>query len=755
MIRIAALLALAGARAAAVLTLAAGAAWAEPVKTSHSTVELIAEQGSLSAAGGALVLGLHLAPDPTWHAYWANPGDAGKEPSMKWALPEGFEAGPLQFPAPHLVPFGDLNTYAFEEPIVLLAEVAVPGGLPPGEILQLGGEARWVVCDDALCVPERARLSLRLAVGDGAADPAVAQRFAEARAKIPQPVDWQARFALADGEVRFQIAPPAEEAEAIAAPYLFVQPKRVVRYGYQTWGQTPRGLTFAMQAGTKAEGWQSLPAVLSYADASGASRSVALVLEKTEGGGATGGIASTGGTATTGGVAGTGEAAATGGAAGGSDGGSGAADLGALSLGKAVLFAFLGGIVLNLMPCVFPILSMKALSLVSLSRADLRIARQSGLLYTAGILAAFALIGAVLLALRQGGQAVGWGFQMQSPFVNVGLGLLMLAIGLNLFGVFEIGGRLMGAGASLAEGSERKSAFFTGLLAVVVATPCTAPFMAGALGYALVQPAALALTVFLALGFGLAFPYLLLSLIPSLGRALPKPGPWMATLRSLLAFPMLATALWLFWIVGRQLGVTSMSVALLAALCLAFALWAFGRSATAMRRPVWQAAAVLGLIACVALSANVKRYLDAPGAMADAAPSALGGLQPERFSPERVRGYIAEGQPAFVYFTADWCVSCKVNERVALATDAVANAFRERGVKVVEADWTAEDPVITEWLEMYDRVGVPLYLYFPQGSSLAKATILPQILLPQIVINALDRADRAASPVAAAPAVSA
>ena len=734
MIRNAALLALAGAKAAAVLALAAGAAWAQPVKTSHSTVELIAEQGSLPAAGGALVLGLRLAPDPTWHAYWVNPGDAGKEPSMKWTLPEGFEAGPLQFPAPHLVPFGDLNTYAFEEPIVLLAEVAVPGGLAPGEILQLGGEARWVVCDDALCVPERARLSLRLAVDDGAADPAAAQRFAAAWAKIPQLVDWQARFALADGEVRFQIAPPAE-AGAIAAPYLFVQPKRVVRYGYQTWGQTPRGLSFAMQAGAKAEGWQSLPAVLSYADASGASRSVALVLERTEdslaapskSGGATGG------------------AAGAGGAAGGSSGGSGAADLGTLSLGKAVLFAFLGGIVLNLMPCVFPILSMKALSLVNLSRADLRIARQSGLLYTAGILAAFALVGAALLALRQGGQAVGWGFQMQSPFVNVGLGLLMLAIGLNLFGVFEIGARLMGAGASLAEGGERKSAFFTGLLAVVVATPCTAPFMAGALGYALVQPPALALAVFLVLGFGLAFPYLLLSLIPSLSRALPRPGPWMATLRSLLAFPMLATALWLFWIVGRQLGATSMSVALLAALCLAFALWAFGRSAAAVRRPVWQAAAVLGLIACVALSANVKRYLDAPGAMAEAAPSALGGLQPERFSPERVKGYIAEGQPAFVYFTADWCVSCKVNERVALATDAVANAFQERGVKVVEADWTAEDPVITEWLEMYDRVGVPLYLYFPQGSSLATATILPQILLPQIVINALDRADHAAA----------
>ena len=704
MTRIAALLALA---------LAAGPAWAEPITTSHSTVELIAQQGSLPADGGTVTLGLRLQPNPTWHAYWANPGDAGKEPSMHWALPEGFEAGPLQFPAPRLVPFGDLNTYAFKEPILLLAEIAVPGGLPPGETLALGGEARWVVCDDQLCVPERARLSLRLVVGDGAADPAAARRFAEAKAKIPQPVDWPARFALADGEVRFQVAPP-DGAGEIAAPYLFVQPKRVVRYGYQTWGQTSRGLAFSMEAGAKAEGWKSLPAVLRYADASGAVRSVALVLEKTEG--------------------------SPGAAFGG--GGAEAADLGALSLGRALLFAFLGGIVLNLMPCVFPILSMKALSLMRLSRAELRIARHSGLLYTAGILAAFALIGIALVALRQEGQAVGWGFQMQSPFVNVALGLLMLAIGLNLFGVFEIGARFMGAGASLAEGGERKSAFFTGLLAVVVATPCTAPFMAGALGYALVQPPALALAVFLVLGFGLASPYLLLSLIPALGQALPKPGPWMATLRSLLGFPMLATALWLFWIVGRQLGVTSMSIALLAALCLAFGLWAFGRSAAAKRRPVWQSAAVLGLIACVALAANLKQYMSVPGA---AAPSVLGGLQPERFSPERVLGYIAEGRPAFVYFTADWCVSCKVNERAALATEAVADAFRQRDMKVVEADWTAEDPVITEWLAMYGRVGVPLYLYFPEGSSLDTATILPQILLPQIVINALDAADRVRS----------
>ena len=345
------------------------------------------------------------------------------------------------------------------------------------------------------------------------------------------------------------------------------------------------------------------------------------------------------------------------------------------------------------------------------------------------------------MALREAGQAVGWGFQLQSPAVNLALGLLMLGIALNLFGVFEIGTRIMGAGQTLTAGGERRAAFFTGLLAVVVATPCTAPFMAGALGYALVQPAAVALSVFLALGLGLAFPYLLLSYVPAAGRVLPKPGPWMATFKNVLAFPMLATAVWLFWVIGKQLGVDSMTVALVAALSFAFAVWAYGRVAHARRPYAWSAAALVGLAGAVLIGLRIEDYRAAPVSLSGTDAGTLGQLELERFTPERVTGYIDAGEPVFLYFTADWCVSCKVNERVALATDSVGEAFNERGIKVVEGDWTSEDPLITQWLDRYGRVGVPLYLYFPVGSSLDNPTILPQILLPEIVIDTIAAAD--------------
>ena len=398
------------------------------------------------------------------------------------------------------------------------------------------------------------------------------------------------------------------------------------------------------------------------------------------------------------------------------------------------------------MPCVFPILSMKALGLAQLAGAERRAVRASGLLYTAGVLVAFAAIAVALLALRAAGSAAGWGFQLQSPWVNLGLGLGMVAIGLNLAGVFEIGTRLMGLGGTGQGAGEKRAAFLTGLLAVVVATPCTAPFMAGALGYALVQPAAVAMAVFLALGVGLALPYLALTWIPSLGAALPKPGPWMAVFRQVLAFPMLATALWLFWVVGRQLGASSMAVALLAALLLAFALWAFGRSAVAKAPWRWRTAAALGLAACLGASAQLQD-LRAPPLRANAEPAhMLGKLTLQRFSPQLVRDYVAAGQPVFVYFTADWCISCKVNERVALATDAVGEAMNARGIEVVEGDWTAEDPIITEWLTMYGRAGVPLYLYFPRGSAaIDGGVVLPQVLLPDIVVDAIAEADRQAA----------
>ena len=697
------------------LTLA-GPAVAAPITTEYSTVDLVAEQASLPAGGGTVTLGLYLEPNPGWHAYWRNPGDAGLEPRMRWTLQEGFEAAPFEFPAPHVLPYLDLITYAYEEPLLLMSDITVPAGLTPGESVQLQGRASWVVCDDELCVPENATMFLTLPVGDGGPDAAQVDRFAAARAKLPAPVDWPAQFERLDGTVRVTIETP-EAATDARDPYLFISERNLVEYGRQSVSFTPRGAVVSMDSASRMTAATEFSALLTYADNDGALQAFSFNVQE-----------------------GTGVAA---GVLGGTGGGlvPAAQSYTGLSFGLALFFAFIGGFVLNLMPCVFPILSMKALSLVKLSQSDQRVAAQSGLLYTAGILVAFALIGGALVALREAGQAVGWGFQLQSPVVNLALGLLMLAIALNLFGVFEVGTRVMGVGQTLTAGGERRAAFFTGLLAVVVATPCTAPFMAGALGYALVQPAAVALSVFLALGFGLAFPYLLLSYVPAAGRALPRPGPWMATFKNVLAFPMLATAVWLFWVIGKQLGVDSMTVALIAALSFAFAVWAYGRVAHARRPYVWSAATVVGLIGTVIIGLRIEDYRAEPVSVSGSDAGTLGQLELERFTPERVTGYINAGEPLFLYFTADWCVSCKVNERVALATDAVGEAFNERGIKVVEGDWTSEDPLITEWLDRYGRVGVPLYLYFPTGSSLNNPTILPQILLPEIVIDTIVAAD--------------
>ena len=704
----------------------ADAAAAASADTLHSSVALFAESASLPGDGGAVTVGFRLEPDPGWHAYWINPGDAGLPVTLRWTLPEGFAAAEPRYPTPHVIPFGDLVTYGFDEPILLLAELTVPAGLSENAI-ELAVKARWVVCDDELCVPEQANLTLTLPVGDGAADAAQAERFASARSKLPRVVDWPARFAHDGDEARVAVQTPAA-AGGMRDPYLFVARKHAVRYERQTASFAPRGVVFSMAAGIRVDQADAFGAVLAFADDGGAKHAVWLEIAAGEDLSA---LVAGGGTAVGAGVAGGGGGAAV----------SAATSAGGLSLGLALLFAFLGGVILNLMPCVFPILSMKALSLAN-TGGDRRAAREGGILYTAGILVAFAAVGALLLGLRAAGTQVGWGFQLQSPTVNLVLALLLLAIGLNLAGVFEIGARLAGVGGGLATGGERRAAFFTGLLAVVVATPCTAPFMAGALGYALTQPPVVALAVFLLLGLGLAFPYLVLSWVPAVASALPRPGPWMATFRSILAFPMFATAVWLFWVIGNQLGVDAMAVGLLAALAFGFALWAFGRVFGNARPWVWRGAAAAGLVLAVATGWKMHDFQ--PGATADHA-GRLGQLELEPFTPERVMGYLAAEQPLFLYFTADWCVSCKVNERVALASDAVGEAFRDRGVKVVEGDWTNEDAVITEWLRRYGRVGVPLYLYFPRGSSLDTATVLPQILVPDVVINAVDAADAGAA----------
>lgn len=676
-----------------------------PTKTRYSTVELIAEQSSLPSDGGVVTLGLYIKPDPGFRVFWVNPGDIGKAPSLKLNLSNNLSISEFQFPTPKLLPFGDLNTYSYDNEIMLLADVNIPANLSIGEEIVLGGQAKWVVCDDKVCLPDRAKVSLKLKVADGELSSKTKERFRVARSKQALPVEWPASFTITKDKIFFKVA-PIDAREGFNQPYLFIESTDLAMYETQNFKMTGEGLLFEMELAESAETTENTKALLTYTATDGSDKMVELnispfipLLTETA-------PSSTG-----------------------------------LGFVEAFIFAFLGGVILNLMPCVFPILSMKALSLVKMTQENRRVARESGLIYTVGILVAFTVIAVVMLSLRSAGEAVGWGFQMQNPLIVVGLGLLMVMVGMNLLGAFEFGTRLAGKGQSLVQGSERREAFFTGLLAVVVATPCMAPFMASALGYALTQPAHVSIAVFMALGLGLAAPYLMVSFVPAFGRILPRPGVWMDTFKRTLAFPMFITALWLFWIVGQQLGATSMFAALIAAVTIAFSLWAYGNSQLSKLKRTWQVTACLGLIASIMVVSQVKENRVVPRAPGDNSAGMLGNITLERFNPENVKRYIEEDQPTFVYFTADWCISCKANERIALATDDVAEAFEERGIKVVEGDWTMEDPVITEWLKMYNRVGVPLYLYFPKNSSLKKVTILPQILTPKIVIDAIDAAD--------------
>ena len=695
--------------------------WAEPVKTMYSTVELLAESASISAGQERLNLGIAISTEPGWHAYWSNPGDAGKEPQVNWNFPsEHWIPGELAFPPPKVIPYDTLITYGYDDAVVLLTEVDVPQDLPQADEVVISAELNWVVCDDEICVPERAQLAMTLPVGTQPSTAPPNSVFATARDKLPKPVTWPAMFHVKGDLVEFRIVPD-HALEAISNPYLFIHSKDLVNYEYQSYSQFKEGIFFTMPVSRWSDRVDTTSAILTYQLADGSNQAIELNVTKDDGTFVAVNVSELVG----------------------SPADPAFSITGPQTLLAAVVAAFIGGILLNLMPCVFPILSLKAISIVETTQTNQRQVRQSGLLYTAGILVAFMIIGVVLLGIRSSGAAVGWGFQLQSSVVNVILALIMVAISLNLLEVFEFGTRLMGLGSNLPETSEKTGTFLVGLLAVVVATPCVTPFMAPAIGWAFTQPAFTAVVTLIALGFGLAFPYLLICFIPAIGRLLPRPGAWMTNFRHFMAFPMLLTAIWLFWVVGRQLGATSMAVALLSATALGFTLWVYGRGMLSSTKVAWYSLAVVGLAITVVLAVNVENYRDNRGAKNTIVErSDDSSYQLENFDEVKLDQYIATNQPTFVYFTADWCITCKVNERVALASDEVRQFFATQNIRVLEADWTTEDPTITKWLEMYDRVGVPMYLYFPTGASRTSAIVLPQILFPQIVIEEITAANQ-------------
>ena len=666
-----------------------------------------------AAPGSTVVVAVRQAIGKGWHTYWRNPGDSGGPTTLEWTLPPGVVAGDIVWPLPQRQRLQSLVNYGYSDEVYLPVPIQVPASARPGSILPLQAHALFLVCSDQMCVPVPLTLRLDLPVREGAPPldarhGAAVQRVLEA---APRPAGIDAAMQL-NGDVLSLTATGGPLAGAdLSRAYFFPFEAGVIDHAADQAAQAgPNGVTLALPAGAR----------LKRAGLAGA---VSGVLATDAGAweitarpgpplpGASGRLLA--------GEPGKAEGAAP--------------ATGPLGLIQAALFALAGGLILNLMPCVFPILAMKAASLAA-SAHQAREARRDGLLFGLGVLAAFLALAVVLLALRAGGQAVGWGFQLQSRPVIAGLSLLMLGVALNLSGVFHVGAGLQAAGTGpLARLPGGTGAFFTGVLAVVVAAPCTAPFMAAALGAALVAPWPAALTLFLMLGLGLALPYVAISVSPGLLRRFPRPGPWMERLKALLAFPMYGAALWLAWVFARQAGMDALGLLMSGGLFLALGLWLAGinqsRRAEGGVAVVSAVAATLALVCAIALAGVGVLAAEPPAS----SPGASLASQP--WSEAAVREAQAAGRPVLVNFTADWCVTCKINERAALSSPRVAQALERANALYLVGDWTRRDDAITRALQRQGRSGVPLYLLYPPGGG--EPRVLPQLLTEGVVIDAL------------------
>lgn len=635
----------------------------------HIRMTLVAET-TTPRAGGEVTLAFDSRPQPGWHGYWANPGDAGLAPVLSWTLPANVTAGPLQFPVPHRLLIAGLMNYVYEGPYAQLVTLTIPAGLAAGTRLPIKVKADFLVCTAEICVPESATLSTDLTVGDGSIDPATRATFDGWRRALPRPLGSAATIALDNGRARIAVPFPAGVTATDA--YFFPLTDGVIDYAApQTVSRDGDVLTVE----------------------TGARKGVAV--KAVEGVLATGGGQGFAVRATPGVVA-------------------APADPAVLTTALiAFAGAVLGGLILNVMPCVFPILSLKALSLAKSGGEG---AKREALAYTAGVVLVCVVLGGILLALRAGGASVGWAFQLTDPRVIVVLLVLVTAIALNLTGLFELSAP--GAVNRLAANGSG-GAFATGALAAFVATPCTGPFMGAALGTALILPTWAALAVFAGLGLGLALPFLLLGFIPALRRWMPKPGMWMETFRRILSLPMFLTALALAWVLGKQAGVDGMTLGLGAAVLVGAGLWWTGLRQARGRSLAWLPGA-LAIVVALGAAAIVTR--------APAQANVASGH--EAFSEPRLAALRAEGRPVFAYFTADWCVTCKVNEKAVIETDAVQDALKAGKVAVLVGDWTDGDPALGRFIEQHNRAGVPLYLWYAPGA--AAPEVLPQVLTPAI-----------------------
>lgn len=713
--------------------------------TDEVQVRLISASSRV-APGQTLLVALEQRIAPHWHTYWRNPGDSGQPTSIEWKLPTGATAGEILWPAPKRFDVGPITNYGYEDRVLLLTEIRLPQDLTPGSMARLSADASWLVCREE-CIPQQATLALALPVGNSAQTSPESSELLRARAALPMAAGFPVDARIAGSEMT--VSWPVDASGSASAKQALFMPNdwgRIQHAGKPVLERQGKDWHLRMPVGEQpAQAGKPLDGLL-LVDGQAWSVSASV----------TGGATTAGGSASASKISTAGEMstspAGSGGIAGMSSGSQAAVgastDVENFSLWAAMGLALIGGLILNLMPCVFPVLAIKALGFLHGQAGE---HRRQGLAYTAGVLFAFAALAAVLLALRAAGGTVGWGFQFQSPIFVLLLAWLMFVLGLSLAGVLEIGAGLAGVGDGLASRSGLSGSFFTGVLATVVATPCTAPFMGAAMAYALAQSALPLFAVFLSLGLGLALPYLALSWWPALQRRLPRPGRWMEVLKQGLAFPMFAAAIWLVWVLAQQAGPLGVLLALvgMGLLALAAWLWRVSRHACASLRWTGAGGAIAAVLAAAALlpmAMTDEAPIDA-ATEASAVTASGGGTGPgapsrmqsafEPYSPERLSALRAQGKPVFVNLTASWCITCLVNERVALSTGEVKDAFAAQGVTYLKGDWTRQDPRITALLKQHQRSGVPLYLFYPAGTG-SEPRILPQLLTPGIVVSALQ-----------------
>ena len=676
-----------------------GLAHAQPVRKGAVEAEIVPAVTSVQP-GQPLLVALRLTHDPHWHTYWINPG-TGYPTTIKWTLPAGWQAGEIQWPVPHLLTDakGAIIGNGYDGEVFLLVTLTPPANLTPGDSVTLHAAVAWLMCRE-VCMPGEATLDLLLPVDRGppAPHPVWGAKLAAAKGQLPQPPDgWQLAAARAATRVTLTARPPAGTTFA-ADDFRFFADDALIAYDRpQPVSELNGVFSFALtidDSGPKDAA--RLSGVLALSKDGGRGIRVDLPFGRAGAPNAQSEIQN--------------PRSATG-------------------LAGTLVLAFFGGLILNLMPCVFPVLGIKILGFVNQAGADRRKVTAHGLVFVLGVLVSFWILAGALLVLRAGGKQLGWGFQLQEPGFVFALAIFLLVFALNLSGLFEFGLSVMGVGTGLQTKSGYSGSFFTGVLATVVATPCSAPFLAPALGAALALSAVESLTVFTAIALGLSVPYLLLSIFPAAVKLLPRPGAWMETFKQLMAFPLYATVGFLVWVLAGQTKDDDNALLRIffGLVLVAMAGWAYGRwtqhGGSAGRRRLGYAIAAGLLVAGVAVGFPSRSSHT---------------IVWEKWSPETVARLRAEGKTLYVDFTARWCATCQSNKAVVFSSQAVRDALRRQGVVLLKADWTSRDPQITEALAAFNRSAVPMDLVYAPGR--AAPLVLPELLTPEIVTNALKQA---------------